>query len=833
MKILKRILLILLAILILFSVAISVILITKKDDIKQMVIQEINNNIKTELLISDIKLGVFKSFPKVSIVIDNVKVKELPAFGNDYLAEIEKIYLSMDLIGFLKKEYIIEKLSVDNGKVNLKINKKNENNYIIWDIDVEEKESKPIKLDLQKIQFNNINIQYKNDFDNQIIAAELRKIDFKGDFLSDNYSMSMKATTFIDSLLIDNVKYIDKNHLDIESEFQIDKNTYFIKKSNIALDDLNILLDGTIKQQLENNYELDINIESKEISISDLLYLVPKKYSDSLQAYEAEGEFLFNGSINGQYSDKKLPGLNIDFAIEKASIKRKESNESLKHIQVKGKFYSEDLNNLKTSYAEITKFSTKLGRKEIIGNFKISDFDDPLLETKLSSNISLRDLNDLLNLKGIKKFNGDVFIDAKLKAKLEDIKNNKINDKTSVKVRAIFDRVDIQFENSDIEYKDISGNFHFNGQDLIIKDYRGYISNTHFELNGIAKNFLAYLFSEDEKLVVKSKFNSKHIQIDDFLKAEEEAPKQVEKTTESTENMNFVIPKNIKFELLINCKEAVYNNLITKNIKGKVSLSEAGVILDDLKLETADGMVELNGRLFEEKSNQLSVDGIIDLKGIDISKLLKQLDNLGQDVITHNNIHGKIDSRIKLNSIFNPDLSPDLDKLFVTTDLSIKNGELINFEPITKVLGFVKIKKMKRIEFDEIQNTILISNKLITIPVMDINSNAFSMSVSGEHKFNNEIDYMFKINLSHLFFGKYDYNKNDLDFDENVGKGGVNLYVSMTGTIDDPVFKRSKVESRKKFKENMEKEKKEFNNIFKKEKKKKAEEEFEFEWEEE
>ena len=140
---------------------------------------------------------------------------------------------------------------------------------------------------------------------------------------------------------------------------------------------------------------------------------------------------------------------------------------------------------------------------------------------------------------------------------------------------------------------------------------------------------------------------------------------------------------------------------------------------------------------------------------------------------------------------------------------------------------------MKKIEFDEIQNTILISNKVITIPVMDINSNAFSMSLSGEHKFNNEVDYMFKINLSHLFFGKYDHNKNDLDFDENDGKGGVNLYVSMTGTIDDPVFKRSKVESRKKFKENMEEEKKEFKNIFKKEKKKKAEEEFEFEWEEE
>ena len=70
-------------------------------------------------------------------------------------------------------------------------------------------------------------------------------------------------------------------------------------------------------------------------------------------------------------------------------------------------------------------------------------------------------------------------------------------------------------------------------------------------------------------------------------------------------------------------------------------------------------------------------------------------------------------------------------------------------------MGFVKMKKMKDIEFDRLENSILIKDRTITIPNMDIRNSAFTMSLAWTHNFDDEIDYHFKINLTDLFFKRH------------------------------------------------------------------------------
>lgn len=73
---------------------------------------------------------------------------------------------------------------------------------------------------------------------------------------------------------------------------------------------------------------------------------------------------------------------------------------------------------------------------------------------------------------------------------------------------------------------------------------------------------------------------------------------------------------------------------------------------------------------------------------------------------------------------------------------------------------FIEVEELENIRFSTLENTILISRGEVTIPVMDISSNAMDLSASGTHQFNNHYDYRLKLKLSHLLYGKARKSKN-------------------------------------------------------------------------
>jgi len=76
---------------------------------------------------------------------------------------------------------------------------------------------------------------------------------------------------------------------------------------------------------------------------------------------------------------------------------------------------------------------------------------------------------------------------------------------------------------------------------------------------------------------------------------------------------------------------------------------------------------------------------------------------------------------------------------------------------------------------------------------MDISSNVMDIGVKGLHHFNNQIDYGFNFRLRDALMKE---NK-EPEFGSIIDDGtGYRIYLSMTGTVDDPVFGIDKDEKR-------------------------------------
>ena len=135
--------------------------------------------------------------------------------------------------------------------------------------------------------------------------------------------------------------------------------------------------------------------------------------------------------------------------------------------------------------------------------------------------------------------------------------------------------------------------------------------------------------------------------------------------------------------------------------------------------------------------------------------------------------------------MWNRDLTPDTKSIVCDADITVYDGEVNQFPPFIRLGKFLKVKSLDDIHFSEYSNKILISNRVVTIPKMDIKSNAVNVTLAGTHTFDNVMDYKLKVNMTQLLFGaKKDYEDEfgEVEVDKN---GGMNVFLTMKGPVSN------------------------------------------------
>ncbi|MBC8046082.1 MAG: hypothetical protein H7Y00_04755, partial [Fimbriimonadaceae bacterium] len=242
-----------------------------------------------------------------------------------------------------------------------------------------------------------------------------------------------------------------------------------------------------------------------------------------------------------------------------------------------------------------------------------------------------------------------------------------------------------------------------------------------------------------------------------------------------------------------------YKKLQVKNVKADLKLSPGFIGVNNFTGNSMNGNfnVQTTFRKLASENYLLEIIGI--LNTIDIQQLFIQLNNFEQTTLTDKNLSGKATAYIENVSIqWDKNYKLIEKNMYALVNVKIENGELINYKPLESLSKFVNIEDLKHIRFSTLQNQIEIKDRVITIPAMDIQTSALDIYVSGTHSFDNTIDYQMQLSLAELmakkFFGK---NKNKDNY-ENDTQGGINIYVSMTGTVEKPVIQYNKKQVKEK-----------------------------------
>jgi hypothetical protein len=792
----------------LFSTGVALVYIFE-DKIIALTLEELNKHLKVKIEVDKkIELSIFEKFPQVSIEFKDVKIYESIEGSKEKMGMLKELYFSFDVYDFIKGRYVINHISISNGRLDLKTDKNGRVNYSIIKSDTVNSKSS-VQFHLKKIDIENVEVVYDNRATDQYYAVMAKNSNAALKLQDKILGITLHGNFFVRNILIDDLEYFANKDVSLSLFQKYDQTKKIITflPSELRIQKSSYVVNGSF--QFKEKKYIDLVIAGKNTSISNLLSLLPSKISSNLNTYKASGDVYFASQIKGYISEKENPGINVDFGFKKVSFSHPNFSEEIKEAELKGNFNNGKSHNSEGSSLQITDIKGVFAGQAFQAGFSMLNFEDPTINLQFTGDVNTETLLRFYPVGNIKAAQGIISLNILFSGKTADLRTNEGKERIKTEGEILLKDIRLEFKNQPLVFSGLNGHFGFNKNDLDIKEFTGYIGKSDFVIKGTFKNFISKAIYSKEKLIVDATLESSWMNLDELLKrgSSSASPKD-------SLNMPSLL-KDYIFRIDYRIKNLNFHKLHAKDIDGKIKLEYPLARIDFKSFKAADGNMELSSFINFKSPDKIEINTKADLKRIDIDSVFFICDNFNQKFLTHENIKGEFKGKIKVMLTMNDKLEIDPASVIASIDASIVNGQLLNFEPMKKLSKFISESKLENIHFSELKNNIYIEDGKISIPEMVIKSNISDISISGTHTFDQHIDYKLAVPLKNLRQKFKNNNEANAAIDDN-GGSGPSIYLTIKGTSGDYKVAYDTKRTRGKIKDGLKKEKKELQDLFKK-----------------
>ncbi|MFH2141758.1 MAG: AsmA-like C-terminal region-containing protein [Bacteroidota bacterium] len=777
------------------SVGILIILLTAScfiigwfygDEVKNYVVLELNKRLKTEIQVSSVEFSLIKKFPDASVELTGVIAKSTDEFNKkdfknvstDTLFTAKSLFLQFNIFDLLRKNYKLKSIEVEDGYLSIFIDKKGKDNFHFWLEDETSVESN-FEIKLKKLIFNKIYLRFYNAAKDLRLRTYTNKLALAGDFASETYELSTYGTFKIDEFYYDRVNYFNTRNVNLNLDLYVNNNLYSIKKGTLQVEDLSFLIKG--KYNADKNNYLDLNVSGSNLNINSFLSLLPEDYKKDINDFSSDGAFYFTTIIKGEVSHILSPHIETRFGIENGTIERSNTKLTLKNVNLTGTYSNGSKNNSTSSYLVFENFKINMGESYFEGKYRMENFKKPKVELIATGDVNLTDFQDFFRIDTIEYIKGRLTTDFRFNGDIKDLNNLTVDDFRRAKTEGKINISDCDFkmDKSIYEFSSINGDFSFKNNDIKIDSMRMIANGNDFAIRGFFNNILSYLLIDNQQLSVSGQIKSISMDIDKLFGL-------TGSFGESSTTFHF--PENIIFDADVDVELFKFGKFIAENVYGKLMYKNQTLAASPLTFKTMDGNLKATGTIEQKEDSGFNTKFYTTLTKINITKLFSTFSDFGQDFIQEKHLKGFVSSNVSYSSDWTNSFEVDEKSIVVESDIIVENGELLNFEPMQKLSRFIALEELMNIKFATLKNDIIIKDRKITIPQMVIKSSAFEIELTGEHTFDNEINYKIKVQLSDILANKAKKaKKENIEFGEveDDGLGRTSIYLSVIGTVDD------------------------------------------------
>ena len=622
-----------------------------------------------------------------------------------------------------------------------------------------------------------VSMEVDAQFDLDFIAEFLNLKDY--DEASGSVALKMKFHDIID---LDHPERA-LNNLD-QAYFSELKVTNLVMKSDALpapLKSLNAHLIMNGKKAEVNQFELQLGESDLSITgyVSDLPAIIHHTNIPVESHLEITSDVLDIAELTG-YSvedstgiDERIVDLSVGFSFKASARDFTES----KHLP-RGEFFVDSLHATLKHYPHelhdfhvdillddqdirIQDFTGYLDKSDFHFNGVIHDYAFWMQDTlngDVDLDITLR--SELMRLEDVFTYQGENYVPKDYRHEEFDDLTLHLNSSIHYKDSQLYaididlDKFDTKLHVHPMRFTDFNGRIHYEDDHLMIENFHGQMGRTVFNVD------MNYYLGEDQSIKKRDNqftLKTNYIDFDQLtnfnLNLPDESAQLKEKNAPTTEDVAehaeafnlYELPfTDMAFDVDIG--HFIYHRIDLQNINAKLRTTQDHYIhVDTLSMNAAGGALRMNGYFNGSDPEHIYMKPNLEVKNMNLDQLLFKFENFGQDAIVSENLHGQLSSSITGNIRVYPDFVPDLDQSEVHMDVEVLNGRLENYNYMLVLADYFEDKDLSKVRFDTLKNHIDVTNGVITIPKMTIESTLGHMDISGKQDMDNNMEYYVRI----------------------------------------------------------------------------------------
>jgi hypothetical protein len=797
---------------------ITVLIYIFKDDIIDYAVTEINKSLKAKVQVEKIDVTFWATFPDLSLDFNHVFIQDpfKNSTSRDTLLYTEQIRLKFSPADIWNENYHVKKIVIKPGTLQLKIRKNGEVNYDILK-ESESTEKANFKLTLESIKASGIRFTYSNKVNENSYKAKIQGIQLVGNFTQDETDISTNADFYIQRIQNGLVPFVINQQASTQVAIHIDqaKKLFEINNGKLLLAqipfDFNLKVDST---------SVNLNIDAERIPLAELANKLAVKEAENVAKLKGSGTGSFHLSMQNELKNDSYPKVACNFSIDNGRLTEPTKGLTLSNIDLKGDYSSIKGKDKEELTIRNVSFQTISG--PFSGNLAIRKFSKPSYKGSAKGSLDLEVIHALFSIPKIEELSGKITVNTKFHLETVFENNQPIIEIVDGSGTALMNNVDFSLEKDSRKFSDIYGNLILNRSEAVLEDLKVHLGESDLELNG-SFNYIDQFLQDKHTLDVAVIAESKKINLKDFTNTIAGDPKT---------NLNvreWMLPTLINGNVKLNVDAIHMDKHVFTQINGEMTVGNRAISIQKLHGITGNATVRGTLAIVESTPEYFQLATNLSSKDIYFKPIFKEWNNFDQSVIREDNISGRAEAILDFKAPFDIQSGILKDEIEAQIQLKIVGGQLKNvetFTALTKDLKTAKTKlilkardisalegKLNNIQFETLENTIFIKKSTIIIPKMEIQSNALNITIDGQHKFNNDIDYKFAFRFREL---KQVKDESDFGLVEDDGTG-MKVYVRMTGNLSNPIIEWDKSSRKEEAKENREEAKKEAISILKSE----------------
>ena len=723
--------------------------------IEKIVKQEGNKMLNAQFDFSALNISLLRNFPSASVTLEDFYLKGTGAFENDTLIQAGELTAAVNLFSlFGDSGYDISKIIIEDTKVKAIVLEDGKPNWDVMKASAEEDtvqetsaESSPFRIKLKRLSVKDLSVSYDDRQAGMYAAIENLRATCSGDFGSERTLVDLELKTPALTYRTGGVPFLNRAALEADMNVDADlvNNKFTLQDNSISLNAIKLNIDGWAAMQ-KDGVGMDIKLNTNEVGFKELLSLIPAIYAKDFQDLKTDGKASLTAFAKGTLTQEQMPQFEVALNVENAMFRYPSLPAGVDGINISATVKNPG-GNIDATEVTINPFDfTLAGNPFSLKAIVKTPTSDPDLQATAKGTLDLGKIKDVYPLEDM-SLNGTIQADMNLAGKLSYIEKeqyDKMKAEGSIRLNGM------RLNMKDLPTVDIQrSTFSFSPRYLQLSETTVNIGNNDVTLDSRFENYLGYAL-KGSTLKGNLNISSNHLNLNDFMSTDTTAvqAQATADTTATTSSTGAIrIPENLDFNMQANLKEVLFDKMKLENVNGTLLVKNGTIDMQNLSFNTMGGSITANGAYSAPKASQPHLNAGFDMKNIGFAQAYQELGLVQQLAPIFKGLKGNFSGNLQIDTPLNENMSPVMQKVQGSGNLSTKDLSLSGVKFIDQVADIVKKPSMKEIEVKDLNLGFEIKDGRVNTQPFDLKLGDYTMNLSGSTGLDQTIDYTGKITL--------------------------------------------------------------------------------------